>query len=998
MSDSDSERIDHFLARARSRALVELGVRTGGYTLALLGLLFVALAVTAALAGPAASWPYVAFGSIAAALAIAAALGYLRPARVLEDPAAVARLVGRHRPPLASDLLSAVELRAASTGGSAASPEMMQAFWAGVADATAPIVVKEMIPFGRAVRAVFAAAASLLLLLLAMLVFPSAVGRGMWTLFHTPTLFEGALVARDPLVGDVRVTYDFPAYTGLPRQIIEGSTGDLHALRGTHVHIDMRSLRTVRQARLLMGDSGEEGVQPVEVNRGKLSASLDLLESGAYRVWLQPFLGRPLREERAHRIVVDADQPPDVDIVGPADRLELPTPRPIEVAYHARDDFGLSEVALVYRVDDGPAQRMLLKSAQGARDVRGTTSFEPATAMLTQGARVAYHIEAKDRDEVSGSKVGVSRTLYLIIQRPREDTEEHLVREREVLDGLVTVLADRIENEDPGKTVEVAERMTSLREVHEAEGNSLQQLGRLVDEQRRTGGVAKVASSPLAGTVIRLGKLQREEGEGLAAQPGKPDNGTATLTLWGRLHAQAPRHIAELENAVLALDDLIGRQRLDDLADIGKDLVAAHKRLQDLLERYQATGDEQLRRQIEREVRELKARIAELAHKIAEVKARNEISPEWMNLPDARKSLEQASRFDSLLAKGDANALAQALSQLGESLASLRDSLANNADGFDGARYPQESKATAELLRKIGDLEGDQRGLADDSRALAKEVDAELARRLEAQQVNQLAKAKQKLEQIQRKLAGGPPRELGSNGETVAAAVREDLRQLRRLLSAKEWNEASKEADRLSDGLAHLQHLSARQIAQARPPSQNLLGFDNQVDDASVLARELAADLARMLPHDGDVMSMEQRTRTRNLGQRQSGLEEKTRGLSRDLGSHDDTLPGGSQAKADLEDIADQMRQAGDDLNRGAAHDGAGRTGDIADRLAKLRQSLGQKPADGARASREPVRIPEADEYRAPREWRQELMDAMRERAPEKFRDEVRRYYEELVK
>ena len=59
---------------------------------------------------------------------------------------------------------------------------------------------------------------------------------------------------------------------------------------------------------------------------------------------------------------------------------------------------------------------------------------------------------------------------------------------------------------------------------------------------------------------------------------------------------------------------------------------------------------------------------------------------------------------------------------------------------------------------------------------------------------------------------------------------------------------------------------------------------------------------------------------------------------------------------------------------------------------------MGQKPGESSRASREPVRIPDADESKAPREWRQELMEAMRERAPEKFRDEVRRYYEELVK
>lgn len=994
---TDSERIHRFLEQARNRALVEGAVRTGGYTVAVLGGLFVVLALIAALAGPAASWPYVAFGSIVACLAAGAAIGYVRPARVLEDPAAVARLVGKHRPPLASDLLTAVELEAARTAGAEVSPEMAQAFSGVVADATAPIVVDDLIPLRAAVRAVFIAGLSLLVLLLAVLLFPSAVGRGMRTLFHSPTLFEGAQAARDPLVGDVRVTYDFPAYTGLPRLTIEGSTGDLHALRGTHVQIDMRSLRTVRQARLLMGERGEEGVVAAEVNRGKLTASLDLSDSGVYRVWLQPFLGRPLREDRAHQIVVDNDQPPEVDLVGPADRLELPTPRSVELAYHARDDFGLSEVALVYRVNDGSEQRILLKSAQGAREVRGTAWFEPAGTMLTPGARVAYHIEAKDRDDVSGSKVGVSRTLYLVIKNPREDTEEHLVREREILDRLVSALGDRIEIENPGKNVELSERVTGLREVHDGENLTVQQLGHVLDEQRRVGGNAKVATSPLASTAARLAKIVREEGDVLASHPGRPDANTSAA-LWVKLHAQATKHIAELESAVLALDDLIGRQRLDDLASIGKELVAAHKRLQDLLERYKASGDEQLRRQIEREVRELKARIAELARKVAEVKSRNEISAEWMNVPDTHKAMEQVARFDAMLAKGDAKSLGDALAELGDSLATLRDSLDKNSGAFDSERFPQESKATAELMRKIGDLEGDQRGLADDSRSLAKEVDTELAKRLEAQQVNQLAKAKQKIDQIQRKLAGGMPRELGSNGESATAGIRENIRQLRRLLAGKEWTESSREADRMSDGLGHLQHMTARQIAQARPPSQNLLAYDGQVDDAAALARELAADLGQAIPHGGEVMSLDQRSRTRNLGQRQSGIEDKTRGLSRDLGNREDSVPGAVQAKADLEEIADEMRQAGDDLAQGSAHEGAGRAGDIADRLAKLRQSLGQQPSEGTRTSRDPVRIPEADEYKAPREWRQELMEVMREKAPEKFRDEVRRYYEELVK
>ena len=50
------------------------------------------------------------------------------------------------------------------------------------------------------------------------------------------------------------------------------------------------------------------------------------------------------------------------------------------------------------------------------------------------------------------------------------------------------------------------------------------------------------------------------------------------------------------------------------------------------------------------------------------------------------------------------------------------------------------------------------------------------------------------------------------------------------------------------------------------------------------------------------------------------------------------------------------------------------------------------------KSQHDPVRIPGADDSAAPRAWRRELLDAMKEKAPERFRDEVRRYYEELVK
>ena len=132
---TDSERIQFFLRQARSRALLETGIRTGGHAFAILVAAFLVLALVAASTGPAVSWPYVALGTIAACLAGGVALGFIRPARVLEQPSAVARLVGKQRPPLASDLLSAVELQSMPSTEDQTSPEMTSAFLATVAEA-----------------------------------------------------------------------------------------------------------------------------------------------------------------------------------------------------------------------------------------------------------------------------------------------------------------------------------------------------------------------------------------------------------------------------------------------------------------------------------------------------------------------------------------------------------------------------------------------------------------------------------------------------------------------------------------------------------------------------------------------------------------------------------------------------------------------------------------------------------------------------------------------
>jgi hypothetical protein len=1035
---SEIERIRGFLRTVRRRAYWEASLRLAGFTLAGLMLAVLLMALCAAYTGPASFWPKLTATVLIILTGGGLALAALGPVRRLRTEQGIARFVGQRHPPLASDLLSAVQLAVAASPAPGSSLGILRAFFGNVAGSVSPLDVRTLVPFRPVRTAGIAFGGSVLVLLCAAWLLPDSVGKGLGLLTRVPSRFEGAVVSDQPLIGDVRISYQFPPYTKLPPRVVEGSTGDIVAVRGTQVTFETKLLRSAREAMLLFGDQGEGGELRVKVTGGQLKTSLTLKESTSFRVWLAPLLGRPVRENRPHRMVAEADQPPRVEIFGPADRLELPTPRPIEVGFSAGDDYGLEAVDLVYKIDDGPEQRVRLKDVGSGRSAQGKTVFEPNLESSSPGVIVAYRIEARDNDAISPAapttqpttpdkaaprgkqaqipakaqpaqpkmvgKPGSSRTLYVVIQDPRENLDDQILRERDVLDKLLENLADRLEAlEVPpaaaGPSVDLPAKLAMWLALHEAEESQVAALGRVIDDERRSGSSAKQVLASLSSIADRLSRRLREESGLLGSLKARSDEGTLGASSFDRLYKAGAQHVEDLETAVLMLDDLIGRQRLEDLADLAKSLTDTFKRLQDLLSRYQATKDEALRRQLEREIRDLKSRIQQLATKIEALKARNEVATEWQNLPDLKKAAEQANQFSNLLEKGDANSLQKALSELGGALSDVRKMLENNAESFGESRFQQENKTMAETMRKLGDLEGDERSVAGDSGALAQEMDEKMAQEMAAEMDKFVAETREKLETLRSRLGTPAPRELGEDGNDELKRAQESTRQMRRLLPEQEWGEVKKEAERAVSSLRRLRKELDEKAQSKRQPSAQLEDFNEAMGEARGIAQEIASDLDKLTPKPGERMSPEQKSRAQGMSQRQKSLAERAKELAEEAGRNAGKAPGLDRAAEELKGIGQQMGESQQDLSKGNARDGSGKARDAADRLAKLRDSLqdGQRGQNG-RNRREPVRIPGADESKAPREWRQELMEAMREKPPEPYSEEVRKYYEELVK
>ena len=165
-------------------------------------------------------------------------------------------------------------------------------------------------------------------------------------------------------------------------------------------------------------------------------------------------------------------------------------------------------------------------------------------------------MEAKDNDGVSGSKTGSSRTLYLVIADPRESLDEQLLREREILDQLLDNLADRLEALDPDPDAArpaaaaahaAAASAARLRaagtppascvpwfSAHEALESHVAALGRIIDDERRSGSGSKSVLAALSSIADRLARRLREEAALLASLRGRTAASLTTVERGGR--------------------------------------------------------------------------------------------------------------------------------------------------------------------------------------------------------------------------------------------------------------------------------------------------------------------------------------------------------------------------------------------------------------------------------------------------------------------------------
>ena len=196
-----------------------------------------------------------------------------------------------------------------------------------------------------------------------------------------------------PAVKQIRVTYHFPAWTGMPQEIEERS-GDLRAVTGTLAELQISTDRPLQGGKIQL-DNGAQ-IQLVGGENNVYRGTVKMDKDGAYHI-AGIDGGQPVRVSEDFFIEARKPNPPQVSLVRPSRGDYHANPvEEVTVAAKASGDYGLRGVELHYSVNGGPEKTVDLLPQKGKKEASGSTTLSLEDFKLLPGDLVSVYASAKD--------------------------------------------------------------------------------------------------------------------------------------------------------------------------------------------------------------------------------------------------------------------------------------------------------------------------------------------------------------------------------------------------------------------------------------------------------------------------------------------------------------------------------------------------------------------------------------------------------------------------
>ena len=738
-----------------------------------------------------------------------------------------------------------------------------------------------------------------------------------FTFEHVKRSFEFMVAANDgessvhnvdviapPYTEKIRLHYRYPNYSGQPPRIEEGN-GDIRGLRGTRVEIELFASKPLESATVVIDDSVRLEAEVLDV---QARVDVGIESSGSYSIELRDRVGTNNRNPIRYSIHAIDDNFPQVTLTQPGQDVDLPDNMVVPLTIEAVDDYGISELTLLYNINESGLRSLPLNFKPGT-DVRVGLDWDLSRWDLLPEDLVRYRVTVFDNDAVSGPKKS-STPEYLLrfpslqelfneirdVQGKTLDHLEKLAEQSAETGEYFEELRRELLKEDALTWEQERELASTLTEETER-ARAVEELARSIEEARTALSESGIVSDELLDKMAELSELmemvmspQLQEALAALQQAAKRQN--------PRQLADAMRKFAEdhqsfeehLDRTIALLEKVQAEQRLHAAVKRMEELEGRQARINERMNFD--IGDPRLpqhERALQRDTEALQSELSELADIMDEYSEKTATS--LLQQAERMQKEELVGRMQKIVQLLEAPANSEARqkgSEMQRDLSKLTASLQHLQGEYTAEQKKELSRAMRAAVHELVRLSERQENVATITRR-ARDEDSSHIAATQFSLAQGTALVVEKLGSVARRtmsLGYGLSTSLGYAMQLMGtAADRLGRKQLR------DTDEQQLAAMGYLNESVMLLRQSMENLADARMPSsfaeamQKMAGLAEQQSDINQ-ASQKAFGLQGKEAGERDRVGVDHQHRMKRLTAAQRNLHEALRVLERSLRGH----------------------------------------------------------------------------------------------------------------
>lgn len=839
------------------------------------------------------------------------------------------------------------------------------------------------------------------------------------------------LPVHPPRLANFTIQLTYPSYTGLAKETLQQEP-QLQVWRGTKIEIEAQATKNLKEIQMITS----EGVRlPVQLSKGKkIKVDFFAQNPTVFHFEMEDTEGIQPREPAQYHIRIQEDRAPSVRLLAPVTDLIVGKEARIPFTFEIKDELGIPVLFLKVTRGDETSQRILLKRYQPpVVEKIDDAEFAMSSIRPVAGELLKLQLEAQDNDLVTGPKSGFSEIILVEIRSYEKEHQDLQKELKEFRKDLLELLAEQILARLPDEKASWNEKAQESLKKQSQPNLSAEQIEKQLDKI-----LERMERDPLTDFAVWNEHRAIQSSLGyLRSQIMQQAERNLKEQKFEEALKEQDFAIAELERLSTLSEELQKYAKMRDLMHQADRLAEKGGELSKKLSGSDSLNDE-LYKLLSETLRETMEILKEIQKQMQELP--QELPEDFVNQPAVKElNLDEISRsaeqLMEALQRRDMKAALEAAQELLRQAKAAREMIAKAAQEFSLASADAMEKRNQELFRDLSKIVDQQEKMLEKTSLLeSKRKQAYLERQkallleLAARQKKVVTDSQATVAQL-RQIPAPNAHELKALLEAALPTMKSVLGELEKqnVIFSQKW--LSDILQMLAPSLqihAKLEELKVSTPLAAHSPTKEVLrlfSLSQKVVEIRNEEEQILEQLKNPPALQEHSFSQQDQKELENLSAEQKELAEQTRKLREQISrAAQETASIDLPVLDSLRSAQGEMNKASKSLKESRAETAQGQQQRALSHLRRgqegMQQAMSQPQArarGGGAGERQSmiqprnlpggytgfrtgmVDIPGAEEYLPPREFREELLESLKERYPKKEESVIKDYYKKLT-